>query len=1055
MSRYCMKCGKEVLVGNKFCAHCGTPVPVFKTAESQPQHSAARICRACGAVIPDRNNFCTKCGKPVSNPATMPVQNIICTSCGAKVAVNNTFCKACGKPTQVNEPAEMPNHQMKTCRACGAPLSADNKFCMKCGTQQSALVQDVRCSSCGAQGAVDNKFCKVCGKPQQAQSAAPSVHAYHQPAVTYFQNQIPVVQKKKKRRKIWIPITAAATALAVFLIVLFGPFRGSMPQGSVLGNTELQTYMPDEVVLTEKEVVAEGTMYPDGSTIGTAEGTVAMAFDALCINAPAEAKIVQLEVENSPDGSILNVYDFSIDSDEELAGVVTIAVPYDPAKIPAGQSATECVSGVYYDEELHEWIEETYSIDESHNTVIIKTTHLSPHGTRIAWNDEENRLLDLFITVCIGTPDEYVVPLSTDSALGKLTQEDMVELIEELKKNGAADPQQALNDASLKIVGDTGSFSAIGVETFKLTSYAGKWSEFLGDRLGELSGALVLAQLASDVYYEKPQAEMYFNLLKGLTYWKGAALAGYLGGPVGATIATVVLAGMFLYEFFVEPIDIPQYIEESNHQVIVDAYYMYYHSGENYRTKNEWLQEINALVKEAYEEDKTGGNFDDIFKELLDEEITAYATEFFNEKSSLIRQYVSTSFDNLQGYLGSYDRVYSETDSQRNTEYVAEYVTEILSGKYEGVSTSLQDELINGLKQEIYKDTIPKIMDMRKEYQYLQQLEHLRQTQQKLCQYFNTQFSLIISDSGCKDGEDSKYSGFYVAPKIVELDPEYKLEKWIVQLNKDGKGQLDYTLIAHQMAGDFTQLCLYNKDDYDKILIGTAEPVMVLEIGTITSNEHYIVFGEVAADITITGESSTTYEVAAGENFTHTFEAVSSYNGECYIVWDFGDGSDEVKTAGNESSTSHEYETQGKFTVTAKLYDNNDKQLAEDAVTIELTGISEPSAGQESDVFTGVWYTNHYNQATGDVDGYEIWNFSGGNLTRMLNLDSGDTYDYAYTYILGDGVDLNSDDIWGYIMFEGSDTPVYWFEFSIYSDGEQHLEVSDNNYSIYLTRSEQ
>lgn len=95
---------------------------------------------------------------------------------------------------------------------------------------------------------------------------------------------------------------------------------------------------------------------------------------------------------------------------------------------------------------------------------------------------------DLFIALSKGAPDEYIVPIHSERALSKLTEEEMIAVFEELKTTGIDDPQQVFNNAAMSIMGPSGSFSDIGVKTFKLTSYAGKWANFLENRLGELSG---------------------------------------------------------------------------------------------------------------------------------------------------------------------------------------------------------------------------------------------------------------------------------------------------------------------------------------------------------------------------------------------------------------------------------------------------------------------------------------------------------------------------------------------------------------------------------------
>ena len=99
--RYCRKCGKSILDGNKFCAHCGAPTPVITTAEKQPQMSTAQTCGSCGADVPGGKKFCAKCGAPISGQENAPAQNICCVACGTTLSANMKFCAKCGKPQPV------------------------------------------------------------------------------------------------------------------------------------------------------------------------------------------------------------------------------------------------------------------------------------------------------------------------------------------------------------------------------------------------------------------------------------------------------------------------------------------------------------------------------------------------------------------------------------------------------------------------------------------------------------------------------------------------------------------------------------------------------------------------------------------------------------------------------------------------------------------------------------------------------------------------------------------------------------------------------------------
>ena len=58
----CIKCGLENAAGSKFCAGCGTAIPVNP------------LCASCGAESPAGSKFCKKCGSVLqaAGPAAVP-----------------------------------------------------------------------------------------------------------------------------------------------------------------------------------------------------------------------------------------------------------------------------------------------------------------------------------------------------------------------------------------------------------------------------------------------------------------------------------------------------------------------------------------------------------------------------------------------------------------------------------------------------------------------------------------------------------------------------------------------------------------------------------------------------------------------------------------------------------------------------------------------------------------------------------------------------------------------------------------------------------------------
>ena len=52
----CPSCGKPLIEGATFCAHCGSPVP---------EHQEMRFCPHCGSALRRGARFCQRCGQAV------------------------------------------------------------------------------------------------------------------------------------------------------------------------------------------------------------------------------------------------------------------------------------------------------------------------------------------------------------------------------------------------------------------------------------------------------------------------------------------------------------------------------------------------------------------------------------------------------------------------------------------------------------------------------------------------------------------------------------------------------------------------------------------------------------------------------------------------------------------------------------------------------------------------------------------------------------------------------------------------------------------------------
>ncbi|SHH73785.1 hypothetical protein [Clostridium grantii] len=69
---------------------------------------------------------------------------------------------------------------------------------------------------------------------------------------------------------------------------------------------------------------------------------------AECIIKKVDAPAVMGEIE-------VDAYDFSIDTQEELAAILELVIPYKKSDIEEGMTAEESVGAGYYNEETKEW----------------------------------------------------------------------------------------------------------------------------------------------------------------------------------------------------------------------------------------------------------------------------------------------------------------------------------------------------------------------------------------------------------------------------------------------------------------------------------------------------------------------------------------------------------------------------------------------------------------------------------------------------------------------------------------------------------------------------
>lgn len=85
-SKFCSKCGREVVAGKRFCGGCGQslPVPAAPLVETA---AAAPACGQCGTALVPGKRFCKQCGHAVGEVAVAATATQVAEPCPVAEAV--------------------------------------------------------------------------------------------------------------------------------------------------------------------------------------------------------------------------------------------------------------------------------------------------------------------------------------------------------------------------------------------------------------------------------------------------------------------------------------------------------------------------------------------------------------------------------------------------------------------------------------------------------------------------------------------------------------------------------------------------------------------------------------------------------------------------------------------------------------------------------------------------------------------------------------------------------------------------------------------------------
>lgn len=98
----CTECGGAIVLGSRFCPHCGAMAPAPAPASAETV-AVQPVCPFCGEALASDAMFCAACGNKLPEVSALaepetpaaPAQTV-CPNCGEVLSPDALFCAVCG-----------------------------------------------------------------------------------------------------------------------------------------------------------------------------------------------------------------------------------------------------------------------------------------------------------------------------------------------------------------------------------------------------------------------------------------------------------------------------------------------------------------------------------------------------------------------------------------------------------------------------------------------------------------------------------------------------------------------------------------------------------------------------------------------------------------------------------------------------------------------------------------------------------------------------------------------------------------------------------------------
>lgn len=483
---------------------------------------------------------------------------------------------------------------------------------------------------------------------------------------------------------------------------------------------------------------------------------VSIEVSSVCLNEEARVTIAPVENMLINDELPVNAWDFRIDTDEELAGLMDITIPYDKTLLPAGVDPVEYVGACYYNQALKVWEPVSYDIDRTAGNIIITTDHLSVYGSFVV-EKEFTRAAYVDFTL-----PKVAIRNASSSA-------DYAGIISEAIDNNMAPGPSAL-ELGNKVVGDWLNMSGAGLTLLSSTVYATEFLDNIGTAMSNVGLLSAIAQAAVD-YQNGDNAALHTNLIKNLTY--------YGVSKFGSAILQLGAVGVYCIDYALNEFATEAWSGREN--IYSEAYRLYYIREPGVkRTAKDWFNILFPMAKQAK-------NPEDLNQKIM-AEVDRYCRQFWQDEL-IVAVYQDQAQKN--GFTGGGG---------------------LNEDMKDGISERKKGELLNGTLEPVFWQ-IGRVLAREHENQVRQELD-------KIARELNKIVEVQVFDSSYDDAEPkpekAQYAG-YIA-RIAPLDDRVTdKEKWQYEIDEEGKASLYFRVLGHIMAGSPNKVEILNPDNDEVI----------------------------------------------------------------------------------------------------------------------------------------------------------------------------------------------------------------------------------------------